>query len=88
MLNGKTVLITGGTGSFGKKFTSTILNKYPNIKKIIIYSRDEFKQFMMSNLPEFKPHEDKLRFFIGDVEIKSEWCVLLKVLILLFTQQH
>ena len=41
MLNNKVVLITGGTGSFGKKFTEIILPDYPNVKKIIIYSRDE-----------------------------------------------
>ena len=45
MLNGKVVLITGGTGSFGKKFVETILRDYPQVKKIIIYSRDELKQF-------------------------------------------
>ena len=44
MLNEKTVLITGGTGSFGKKFIETILNKYPSVRKIIIFSRDELKQ--------------------------------------------
>ena len=41
MLNGKSVLITGGTGSFGKKFVETILNRYPEVKRIVIYSRDE-----------------------------------------------
>ena len=70
MLNNKTILITGGTGSFGKKFTETVLKTFPNVKKIIIYSRDEFKQFMMSNMPQFKPHLSKLRFFIGDVRDK------------------
>ena len=45
MLNNKSVLITGGTGSFGKKFVETILRDYPNVKKIVIYSRDELKQF-------------------------------------------
>lgn len=64
MLNNKTILVTGGTGSFGKCFTKYVLNNY-NPKKIIIYSRDEFKQWMMAN--EFKEHADKLRFFIGDV---------------------
>ena len=44
MLNNKTVLITGGTGSFGKQFIKTILSRYPKVKKIIIYSRDELKQ--------------------------------------------
>ena len=71
MLNGKTILITGGTGSFGKKFTANVLKKYPDVKKIIIYSRDEFKQFMMSNMPEFKPFAEKMRFFIGDVRDKE-----------------
>lgn len=67
----KTILITGGTGSFGKEFTKTILNKYPDVRKIIIYSRDEYKQFVMSNMPEFKQHADKLRYFIGDVRDKE-----------------
>ena len=71
MLNGKTVLITGGTGSFGKMFAKTVLQLYPDVKKIIIYSRDEYKQFVMQNMPEFKPHMDKLRFFIGDVRDKE-----------------
>jgi len=71
MLNNKTILITGGTGSFGKKFTKTVLEKYPEIKKIIIYSRDEYKQFLMQNMPEFKQHLQKLRFFIGDVRDKE-----------------
>ncbi len=71
MLNGKTILITGGTGSFGKKFTEVVLNKFPDVKKIIIFSRDEYKQFIMQNMPEFKPWADKLRFFIGDVRDKE-----------------
>lgn len=71
MLNNKTILITGGTGSFGKQFTKTVLEKYPNVKKIIIYSRDEYKQFVMQNMPEFKPYINKLRFFIGDVRDKE-----------------
>ena len=71
MLNGKTVLITGGTGSFGKKFTKIALEKYPDIKKIIIFSRDEYKQFVMQNMPEFKPYLEKIRFFIGDVRDKE-----------------
>ena len=66
MLNGKSILITGGTGSFGKKFTETILRDYPEIERIVIFSRDEFKQFEMANMPQFAGNE-KLRFFIGDV---------------------
>ena len=68
MLNNKTILITGGTGSFGKAFTKYVLTHYEP-KKIIIYSRDEFKQFMMQN--EFKEYLPKLRFFIGDVRDKD-----------------
>lgn len=64
MLNNKTLLVTGGTGSFGKCFTKYVLTHYQP-KKIIIYSRDEFKQWLMAD--EFKEYEDKLRFFIGDV---------------------
>ncbi|MGG7151262.1 UDP-N-acetylglucosamine 4,6-dehydratase (inverting) [Clostridium neonatale] len=72
MLNNKSVLITGGTGSFGKNFTERILREY-NPTKIVIYSRDEFKQDMMEK--EFKmkfPDKfNKLRFFIGDVRDKD-----------------
>ena len=71
MINHKTILITGGTGSFGKEFAKTILKKYPDIKKIIIFSRDEYKQFIMQDLPEFKSYSEKLRFFIGDVRDKE-----------------
>lgn len=66
MLKNKTLLITGGTGSLGKALTAHILNKYPDIKKIVIYSRDEQKQFQMAQ--EY-PAKDfpQIRFFIGDV---------------------
>lgn len=67
-LDDKTILITGGTGSFGKCFTKYVLENY-NPKKIIIYSRDEYKQFVMQG--EFKDYSDKLRFFIGDVRDKD-----------------
>ena len=68
MLDNKTILITGGTGSFGKCFTKYVLAQY-NHRKIIIYSRDEFKQFIMQN--EFKEYESKMRYFIGDVRDKD-----------------
>ena len=68
MLNNKTILITGGTGSFGQKFTKRILSEY-NPKKIIIYSRDEYKQYVMRS--KFKEYDKKLRFFIGDVRDKD-----------------
>lgn len=66
MLNNKTILITGGTGSFGHAFTNYVLDNY-NPKKIIIYSRDEFKQFNMQNEYRNHPQKSCLRFFIGDV---------------------
>ena len=70
MLNNKTILVTGGTGSFGTKFISTILKKYPKIKKVIIFSRDELKQFNMSQKIE-KKDQEKTRFFLGDVRDKD-----------------
>ena len=50
MLNNKSVLITGGTGSFGKMFTKIILSRYPDVKRLVIYSRDELKQYEMSQV--------------------------------------
>lgn len=72
MLTNKIVLITGGTGSFGKKFTEMILKEH-DVKKIIIYSRDEFKQDVMRKEFSVKYPEkiSKLRFFIGDVRDKD-----------------
>lgn len=65
-LNNKVVLITGGTGSFGKKFVEVILRDFPQVKKIIIFSRGELKQY---NMQQKYPHDKfpMLRFFIGDV---------------------
>ena len=65
MFNNKSILITGGTGSFGKNFTKFLLKKY-KLKKIIIYSRDEMKQFEMSQIFSTKKYKC-LRYFIGDV---------------------
>jgi len=70
MLNGKTILITGGTGSFGKKFLEMILDRY-NPHRIIIYSRDEYKQSVMKAEYERKYDMSKVRFFIGDVRDKD-----------------
>ena len=66
MLNDKSILITGGTGSFGKKFTERVLLKYPGVKRLVIYSRDELKQYEMSLLYP-KEKYPMIRFFIGDV---------------------
>ena len=70
MLNNKTILITGGTGSFGKKCLQMIFQKY-NPKKVIIYSRDEFKQYNMKVEFSNKVDIDRVRFFIGDVRDKE-----------------
>ena len=75
MLNKKTILITGGTGSFGHHFVEYILQHYKP-KKIIIYSRDEYKQFIMNN--EYKKHGERLRFFIGDVRDEARLKMAMK----------
>lgn len=65
-LNGRTILITGGTGSLGKELTKTIFKKWPNVKRLVIYSRDEQKQFQMAQ--EYSETEyPAIRYFIGDV---------------------
>lgn len=68
MLNQKTILITGGTGSFGKRFTTRIFEAF-DPKKIIIYSRDEYKQYVMRQA--YKKYDDRMRYFIGDVRDKD-----------------
>lgn len=68
MLNGKTILVTGGTGSFGKKFIEKIVAEYKP-RKVIIYSRDEYKQYVMQK--KFLEHKDSLRFFLGDIRDKA-----------------
>jgi UDP-N-acetylglucosamine 4,6-dehydratase (inverting) len=66
MLNKKSILITGGTGSLGKELTKTIFKKWPNVSRLIIYSRDEQKQFQMAQ--EFSEKDfPAIRYFIGDV---------------------
>src|SRR5690606_17141366 len=69
-LNGKSILITGGTGSLGKALTTHILNKYPEIRRLIIFSRDEQKQFQMAQ--EYPSDQyPQIRYFIGDVRDKE-----------------
>ena len=66
MFNNKSVLITGGTGSLGKMLVKLIFERYPAVRKVIVFSRDEFKQFEMSQAyPESK--FPQIRFFVGDV---------------------
>ena len=66
MLNNKSILVTGGTGSFGKKFIEIALKKYPKIKKLVVFSRDEQKQHLMAQ----KFSESRypcIRYFLGDI---------------------
>jgi len=70
MFKGKSILVTGGTGSFGKQFIETLLKKHPEIKRVAVYSRDELKQFEMSQ--EFPAAVfPQIRYFIGDVRDKE-----------------
>lgn len=66
MLANKSILITGGTGSFGQAFVRTVLDRYPTISRLVIYSRDELKQFEMEQRFPSSDHP-ALRYFIGDV---------------------
>ena len=66
MLNDQKILITGGTGTFGKTFVRAILNRYPEIKRLVVFSRDELKQFEMSQeFPESRYRA--IRYFLGDI---------------------
>jgi UDP-N-acetylglucosamine 4,6-dehydratase len=66
LLNNKSILVTGGTGSFGKAFVAAVLMRFPKIKRLVIFSRDELKQFELAQ--ELSPKEHRaLRYFIGDI---------------------
>lgn len=66
----KSILVTGGTGSFGKRFITRLIQAYPDVKRVVVFSRDELKQYEMSL--EFPSDEyPQIRFFIGDVRDKS-----------------
>jgi len=69
-LNGQNILITGGTGSFGQRFVRTVLERYTP-RRLIVFSRDELKQYEMQQALEGCPGYEALRFFIGDVRDKS-----------------
>ncbi|GBE14655.1 UDP-N-acetylglucosamine 4,6-dehydratase [bacterium BMS3Abin14] len=70
MLNERSILVTGGTGSFGQKFIGTVLSKFPHVKRVVVFSRDELKQFEMAQ--RFPPGKyPQLRYFIGDVRDKD-----------------
>jgi UDP-N-acetylglucosamine 4,6-dehydratase len=71
ILKDRTILITGGTGSFGQAFVKKILAEY-KLRRVIIYSRDEYKQYMMHK--KFEAYEEQLRFFLGDIRDKARLC--------------
>jgi UDP-N-acetylglucosamine 4,6-dehydratase (inverting) len=75
MFSNKSILVTGGTGSFGQKFIDHILHNYPKIKKVIIFSRDEFKQHLMQEKYKQTKFFNKLRFFLGDLRDKERLAV-------------
>ena len=70
MLNNKSILITGGTGSFGKAFVKTVLKRFPAVRRVVIYSRDELKQFEMAQAIS-ETQYPQIRYFIGDVRDES-----------------
>lgn len=76
-LNNRSILITGGTGSLGKELVRTIFSKWPDVKRLVVFSRDEQKQFQMAQ--EFPENEYKaIRYFIGDVRDKERLINALK----------
>ena len=70
MLNNKSILITGATGSFGQQFIKVVLKKYKKIKRLVIFSRDEFKQYILQKEYDQKKYPF-LRYFLGDVRNKD-----------------
>ena len=75
MLNDKSILVTGGTGSFGQKFVKTVLEKY-RPRRVIVYSRDEWKQSEMQKDKDFT--QGQFRFFLGDVRDKERLCLAMR----------
>lgn len=66
MLNGKSILITGATGSFGKAFVDTVFKRYPDVRRVVVFSRDELKQFEMAQRFSERAFPS-IRYFLGDV---------------------
>ena len=83
MFNNKSILITGGTGSFGKKFTETLVENYKP-KRIAIFSRGELKQFEMQQ--QF--NQDCMRYFIGDVRDKERLTMAMNGIDYVIHEQH
>jgi UDP-N-acetylglucosamine 4,6-dehydratase (inverting) len=70
MLTEKSILVTGGTGSFGRKLIETVLSRYPGVKRVVVYSRDELKQSEMCQVLSATEYP-QMRYFIGDVRDKE-----------------
>ncbi len=70
MFTDKSILVTGGTGSFGRAFVSTVLSRFPDVKRLVIFSRDELKQFEMAQIYPQIPH-GCMRYFLGDIRDES-----------------
>lgn len=70
MLNDRSILVTGGTGSFGKRFIRTVFEKYPGVRRVVVFSRDELKQFEMAQELSEQRYP-QIRYFIGDVRDKD-----------------
>lgn len=68
-MDGKSILVTGGTGSFGKRFIRSVLERFEP-RRVVVYSRDELKQYQMQVDPFFREHDGVMRYFIGDVRDK------------------
>ena len=75
MLNDKSILVTGGTGSFGQKFIKTVIENY-RPRRVIVYSRDEWKQSEMQKDPIF--NDAQIRYFLGDVRDKDRLCLAMR----------
>ena len=74
----KNLLLTGGTGSFGESFVRNLINNNSNYNKIIIFSRDEYKQFILRKKLSNNKNYKKLRFFIGDIRDKDRLMIALR----------
>ena len=70
MLRNKSIFISGGTGSFGSAFVKNVIKKYKKVKRIVIFSRDEFKQYEMSKIFPIKKYPF-IRYFLGDIRLKE-----------------
>ena len=77
MLRNKSIFISGGTGSFGNEFVKNVIEKYKKVKRLVIFSRDEFKQYEMSKIFPIKKYPF-IRYFLGDVRDLSRLTFALK----------